>query len=544
MTKIRHDLDRPRRGHYVAKAALMGILASSLISAPTSTGAWFTDAKNLTSNSIAAATLQPVTGLTASKTSTGVNVSWNSALQQTWATTNTVTAEPTYSVTRTIDGATPTVISTGTNLTVKDAYGKSIRIKPVVFDAGTSVSGYIKPDGTLMMWGTSTYYALGRTSQKSSSYPVAADIPSGNPISYMTLNGQAGAAVSSTGKLFTWGYGYHGGSNCDAYGPPDTVQLPNGLTPVAASPAGIGCTLIVLDSNGQLWQRGGSVGGSSTAFFKVDLPGGRVAQQLTKNQTVLASDGTVWSWGSNANGQFGNGTTTNSVTPVQATFPQGTVVSSISVDPYNNTYIALANNGNDIYSWGGNGDGQLGLGTVGGNNILTPTRMKLPNYAPFIAAQTSNGTTVVVSSNSKYQFSVGNGNNGRRGDGVVNSGSTGTLGEMKNPNGYDADMLVLGRGQGYMLDKSTNYLQGWGIATDSSDGTALLGNNNNTVNIQPSLTSVANNFTPLSDALRSFCATGTSANGDGYCAPSGVAEYAVSYSFGSWMSSTAKATAK
>src|SRR5438445_7369645 len=34
---------------------------------------------------------------------------------------------------------------------------------------------------------------------------------------------------------------------------------------------------------------------------------------------ALKTDGTVWGWGNNANGQLGNGTNTNSNTPVQVT---------------------------------------------------------------------------------------------------------------------------------------------------------------------------------------------------------------------------------
>lgn len=45
---------------------------------------------------------------------------------------------------------------------------------------------------------------------------------------------------------------------------------------------------------------------------------GVIASRSSANHTVtLRSDGTVWTWGDNGNGQLGDGTTTNRTTNVQ-----------------------------------------------------------------------------------------------------------------------------------------------------------------------------------------------------------------------------------
>ena len=70
---------------------------------------------------------------------------------------------------------------------------------------------------------------------------------------------------------------------------------------------------------------------------------------------VMTPDGSVWTWGSNANGQLGDGTTTAHTTPA--------VVSSLSnvtqVASGASHALALKSDGT-VWAWGANSYGQLG----------------------------------------------------------------------------------------------------------------------------------------------------------------------------------------
>jgi YD repeat-containing protein len=74
---------------------------------------------------------------------------------------------------------------------------------------------------------------------------------------------------------------------------------------------------------------------------------------------ALKSDGTVWAWGYNAQGQLGNGNTTSQRAPVQVTGLSG--VSAIASGDTHS--IALKSDGT-VSTWGNNGLAQLGDGAV------------------------------------------------------------------------------------------------------------------------------------------------------------------------------------
>ncbi|HEY0096920.1 MAG TPA: hypothetical protein VGB96_21510, partial [Archangium sp.] len=82
----------------------------------------------------------------------------------------------------------------------------------------------------------------------------------------------------------------------------------------------------------------------------------------------LNLDGTVWAWGYNASGQLGNGTTTQSTTPVRV-LGLGNVQSIAAGDHHS---LALKKDGT-VWTWGNNSHGQLGDGTT--TNRTTPVQV-------------------------------------------------------------------------------------------------------------------------------------------------------------------------
>jgi RHS repeat-associated protein len=88
---------------------------------------------------------------------------------------------------------------------------------------------------------------------------------------------------------------------------------------------------------------------------------------------AVKTDGTVWSWGYNVDGELGNGTTNNSSVPVQVSGLSS--VSTVAAGDF--TSYALKTDGS-IWDWGYGGDGELGNGT----NTNSTTATQPNNFAP------------------------------------------------------------------------------------------------------------------------------------------------------------------
>ncbi len=84
---------------------------------------------------------------------------------------------------------------------------------------------------------------------------------------------------------------------------------------------------------------------------------------------ALKTDGTVWAWGNNSNGQLGDGTTTQRTKPVEVS-GLSTVIAIAAGDTHT---VALKTDGT-VWAWGNNSNGQLGDGTT--TQSTTPVQVQ------------------------------------------------------------------------------------------------------------------------------------------------------------------------
>lgn len=124
----------------------------------------------------------------------------------------------------------------------------------------------------------------------------------------------------------------------------------------------------------------------SNKLTKAILPGGRSATYIytsksgpqvtgTANTYIILDDGSVYGCGTNSFGQMGNGTTSATVaTPVKMSLPAG-IAASVVQTGYGTTVVLTT--AGTVYTVGNNGNGQLGDGTT--TNSSTPILAKYIN---------------------------------------------------------------------------------------------------------------------------------------------------------------------
>ncbi|ADQ91338.1 hypothetical protein BpV2_171 [Bathycoccus sp. RCC1105 virus BpV2] len=141
---------------------------------------------------------------------------------------------------------------------------------------------------------------------------------------------------------------------------------------------------------------------------------------------MLKSDGTVYACGYNGLGQIGNGSTSDADSGLVQVLGVGgsgylTGITQIAI-AYASS-LALKSDGT-MYSWGNNADGQNGLGTVGGTNPTTPVAITLLTGVDTINTG-GKPSHFIASKPDGSVFCWGKGDSGQIGDGT-NTADQGT----------------------------------------------------------------------------------------------------------------------
>ena len=191
--------------------------------------------------------------------------------------------------------------------------------KPAALGGGGDANAAIKTDGTLWTWGYNNKGQLGLGDTISRSSPVQV----GTDTDWAEISmGSFAAAIKTDGTLYAWGYNYAG-------------NLGQGNTITLSSPAQIG---------------------SLTTWSKVTIGSGHCL--------ALKTDGTIWAWGSSFQGQLGQGNTTYHSSPVQV----GALTTWSKAEAIFSNASSGINTSGQLFTWGRNGEGQLGLGDTSQRN--------------------------------------------------------------------------------------------------------------------------------------------------------------------------------
>lgn len=180
------------------------------------------------------------------------------------------------------------------------------------------------------------------------------------------------------------------------------------------------------NTNGRLGDGTTTARLTPTAIVNGTIPGGSDITDVAAggNHTcALASDGVVYCWGYGANGQLGRGNTTSSTSPVSivaGAIPGGTTVSRV-VSGGTNSCVLMSNSW--VYCWGTGSNGELGNGSTSqSNSPVALSRGAIPLAATISDVDTGGSHSCVIT-NSQLAYCWGAGFNGRLGNGGIASSS-------------------------------------------------------------------------------------------------------------------------
>jgi alpha-tubulin suppressor-like RCC1 family protein/uncharacterized protein (DUF2345 family) len=273
--------------------------------------------------------------------------------------------------------------------------------------AGGFHSVAVKSDGTLWTWGYNGYGEMGIGEGLSGGSTPTQILVAGPRVKAVATGEHHTLALTSTGAVWAWGENENGQTGVGTVGPTGWVTdipvsyLPvqvDGILPVVAVAAGAYHSL-ALDSGGTVWAWGannqGQLGTPPDPYTSRSAPGHVQGETGTGylsgvvaiaagglHSLALKNDGTVWAWGSNSNGELGNGQFAGPQNPTRVPVqvidpanPSGYLTGVVAIAAGTNFSLALKADGT-VWAWGNNGIGQLGNSTVG-----TASRVPVPVQA-------------------------------------------------------------------------------------------------------------------------------------------------------------------
>jgi alpha-tubulin suppressor-like RCC1 family protein len=292
-------------------------------------------------------------------------------------------------------------------------------------------SAAIKTDGTLWAWGENVRWGEVGISNNTARYSSPVQV--GSMTDWKTVACSYGAvfALKTNGTLWAWGrdgYGELGQNNTVNYSSPVQVGTMTDWKQLSVGSFHV----LAIKTDGTMWAWGedtyntGFPGGPSgrlglnypwfakSAYSSPVQVGSLTDWKQTagsaRSSAAIKNDGTLWTWGSNGDGQLGLNApiTVDYSSPVQV----GSLTNWRSVSGGRHHFAAITKEGR-LYMWGRNTDGDLGLGNTASYSspviVGSSTNWKQVSCGyGWTAALKTDGTLWVWGRNQEAQLGLGN----------------------------------------------------------------------------------------------------------------------------------------
>jgi alpha-tubulin suppressor-like RCC1 family protein len=249
--------------------------------------------------------------------------------------------------------------------------------------AGVVTIAAVKTDGTLWTWG------LNNSSAINLGFTLGCNgiMGNGNTVNYsspvqigaltnwkqVAMSARTCHAIKTDGTLWAWGHNYIGSMGTSYggsvyYSSPVQVGALTNWKQIAADEGAV-----AVKTDGTLWTWGvntsGQLGNDNRTSYSSPIQVGTLTNWKQVSATgggfmacyAIKTDGTLWAWGNNANGQLGNGNRTSYSSPIQV----GTLTNWKKVVGQSFTVYAIKTDGT-LWTWGRGVQGQFGTGFAGG----------------------------------------------------------------------------------------------------------------------------------------------------------------------------------
>ncbi len=343
---------------------------------------------------------------------------------------------------------------TNTNIS---KYSSGFLTNVIAISAGNRHSLALKNDGTVWAWGSNSNGQLGDgTSGINKNIPVQVkDVT--DPTGFLTniiaifASWRHSLALKIDGTVWAWGNNYDGqlGDSTSGMNKNIPVQVKD-----ATDPTGFLTNII----------------GVSAGWF---------------HSLALKADGTVWAWGNNSKGQLGDGNFgTNKNIPVQVkdtTDPSTFITNVISIFASWSHSLALKTDGT-VWAWGNNYDGQLGDGTSGTNKNIPVQVQDVTDPTDFLTNVIDISAGWFHSLGLKIDGTVwacGGNTSGQLGDGTCGSNKNIPV-QVKDSTGFLTNIIAISAGWSHSLAlKTDGTVWAWSRNIEGQLGDGTSGNNKN-----------------------------------------------------------------